>query len=93
MSEPFDIKKLLSAPFTGLYWVKVVAIGCGIFVVVFVGYGLWKAYIKKPLPTTDQHADTIVNHYYEPKTGMFGCISMKAYQYGQEKALTNSTSP
>jgi len=91
MPEPFDIKKLLASPFTGVYWVKVLAIGFGLVVFAFVGYGVWKAYFSKPLPTTDQHASTIINHNYEPRSGMFGCISLKAYQYGQQKSLTNST--
>lgn len=90
MAESFDWKKLLSSPFTGLYWVKVVALGCGIFTLVFVGYGLYKAFIKKPLPTTDQDAQTIVNHNYDVKPGMFGCMSMRVYQYEHER-LTNST--
>jgi hypothetical protein len=75
MAEPFDIKKLLTSPFTGLYWVKVIAIGAGIFFLVFDGYGLYKAYFKKPDPTTTQKADTINNkyNYYQPKQ-TFGCM-------------------
>ena len=77
MAEPFDIKKLISSPLTGLYWVKVLAIGFGLFTLVFVGYGLYKAYIKKPLPSTDQDAAVINNYHYEPHSGMFGCSSVR----------------
>jgi len=79
MAEPFDIKKLVLSPLTGLYWVKAWMLGLGIFTILFVGYGLYKAYIKKPLPSTTQSADKIINHYYEPKS-TFGCISIRAYQ-------------
>jgi hypothetical protein len=78
MSEAFDIKKLLLSPMTGLYWVKCSMIGLGIGMLLFVGYGLWKAYIKKPDPTTAQRAETINNYYHQPKS-TFGCATVKTY--------------
>jgi hypothetical protein len=77
MSEPFDWKKLLTSPFTGLYWVKVTMMGLGICMIGFVLYGMYKAYIKKPLPNTTQNADKIENYYYEPRHWGFGCATVK----------------
>lgn len=57
MPEPFDIKKLLTSPLTGLYWTKVVAIGLGIFTILVVGYTFWRAYGKKLFP--QQHRTRI----------------------------------
>lgn len=81
MSEKFDIKKLLSSPMSGLYWVKCFMIGSGIFILLTVGYAIYKAFIKKPLPSTTQQAEQITNHYYtlEPKQ-TFGCISMRVFR-------------
>lgn len=76
MSEKFDIKKLLSAPMTPLYWVKSTMFGLGIGMLVFVGYGLYKAYIKLPPPTTDQHAEAISN-YTTPVKVYFGCAHIR----------------
>lgn len=76
MSEPFDIKKMLLAPFTGLYWVKCLMIGLGIGMLVFTGIGLYRGYFKKPEPTTTQKAERIDNFYYQPKS-TFGCASVR----------------
>lgn len=54
MSEPFDAGKLVKSPFTGLFWVKVVMYMLGMLTLVFVGYGVYKAYFKKPDPTQHQ---------------------------------------
>lgn len=85
MSEPFDIKKLLTSPFTGLFWVKCTMIGLGICMIAFTGYGMWKAFIKKPEATTEQRAEKIINYYHQPKS-TFGCASVRVSQY-----LTNRT--
>jgi len=54
MEEKFDLKKLLTSPFTGLYWTKVVMIGLGLIVLLFVGYAVYKAYVKKAEPSQRQ---------------------------------------
>jgi hypothetical protein len=56
--EKIDIKKAVTSPFTGLYWVKSLMYGLGIGMLIFVGFGLWKAYFKKPDPTQTIHAET-----------------------------------
>jgi len=74
MSEPFDIVKMISSPFTGIYWIKVVMLGIGLFVVFGVGYTGYKAVTKS---TTDQTATTIVNHNYQPNVHFGGCATLK----------------
>lgn len=54
MSEPFDAAKLVKSPFTGLFWVKVMMNMLGMAALVFIGYGVYKAYFKKPEPTQQQ---------------------------------------
>ena len=72
MAEPFDIFKMLKSPFTGIYWVKSLMIGLGIFAILVVGYAIYKAYIR-PAPTTAQKAEQIVNYNYTPQQ-TFGCM-------------------
>lgn len=84
MSESFDPIKMLSAPFTGLYWIKCMMIGLGIFMILFTGYGLWKAFIKKPDPSTNQRAETINNFYHQPRS-TFGCATVKVYENKSKK--------
>lgn len=57
MSEAFDIKKLLKSPLTGLYWTKTIMFGLGITVLLFVGYAVYKAYVKKPESTQTIRAE------------------------------------
>jgi len=78
VSEGFNLSKLLSSPFTGLYWVKCTVFGLGIGMILFVAVGMWKAYFRRPDPTTTQRAETIENHYNTPKA-TFGCASTKTY--------------
>jgi len=80
MSEQFSLTKLLSSPFTGLYWVKCTMVGLGIGMLCFIGFGMWKAYIKKPDATTSQRAESIVNHYHNPRLTGFGCATVKVYE-------------
>ena len=47
-------------------------IGLGICMIAFTGFGLYKAFIKKPLASTDQKADKIYNYYHQPRV-TFGC--------------------
>ena len=79
MAEKFNIVKLLSSPFTGMYWVKSTMIGLGVFMIAFTGFGLYKAYIKKPDPTTEQKAEKIINYNSSPKS-TFGCSSTRYYR-------------
>lgn len=51
MPEPFSWKKLMSSPFSLLFWVKGGMYGLAISAILFIGYGVYKAYFKKP-PTT-----------------------------------------
>jgi len=78
MSDPFSWAKMLTAPFTGLYWVKCLMIGLGIGAIVFIGFGVYRGYFKKADPTTDQDAETIINHYNQPRS-TFGCATTKIY--------------
>jgi hypothetical protein len=55
--EKIDIVKAATSPFTGLYWVKTIMYGLGLAMLVFVGFGIWKAYFKKPEPTQSIHAE------------------------------------
>ena len=74
--QNFDIKKMLSSPVTGLYWVKCVALGCGIFVLLFLGYAVYRVFV--PAAKTTQTAQTIDNHTYEIKPTFGGCVTVKA---------------
>jgi len=80
MAEPFSLTKLVSGPFTGVYWAKVASMIFGICTLLFVGFAVYKAYIKKPEATTNQRAEQIVNYYYQPKS-TFGCASTRAWEY------------
>jgi hypothetical protein len=88
MSEPFNLMKLLSSPFTGLYWVKCTMIALGIGMLGFVGYGMYKAYIKASPHTTEQNARVINNCYYQPRS-TFGCASMRVYESKCQRLATN----
>ena len=74
MSEGFSFIKLIKSPFTGLYWIKVVMLGIGLFFIFGVGYTGYKAITK---PTTKQDANSIINHYYQPNVHFGGCATLK----------------
>ena len=78
MSESFDVVKLIKSPFTGLYWIKVIMLGLGLFIVLGVGYTGYKAVLK---PTTKQDAQTIINHNYQPVAHIGGCASVPVKNY------------
>ena len=73
--EKFSLVKMVSSPFTGLFWVKSIMYGLGIGCLAFIGYGVYKAYFKKPEPTTtqNQNAEKIENVSYQTPRVMFGC--------------------
>ena len=79
MSEPFDIGKMVAGWATGGYWGKLISFGLGFVVLGFVGFAIYKAYIKIPEPTTNQRAETIINRYITP-TPHFGCATVKIYE-------------
>lgn len=82
MADQFDIKKLVTSPFTGVYWVKVVMFGLGIGCLAFIGYGVYKAYFKKPLPTTTQQGQRDnFNYVLEPRS-YFGCQNFRLLKEG-----------
>lgn len=74
----FSVTKLFSGIFTGDYWGKLIAFGLGFIVLGFIGFAVYKAYVKKPEPTTNQRAETIVNYNHAPRI-TFGCASWKTY--------------
>ena len=49
--EAFNLKKLLSSPFTGLYWTKTVMFLLGGTGILVIGFAVYKAYFKRPEPT------------------------------------------
>jgi len=57
MAEEIDLRKLVISPFTGLYWIKTLMYIFGFTVILFIGYAVYKAYIKKPEPSQAVHAD------------------------------------
>jgi hypothetical protein len=48
--EKIDLVKAVTSPFTGLYWVKTIMYCLGASALVFIGFGVYKAYFKKPMP-------------------------------------------
>ncbi len=48
--EKIDLVKAIKSPFTGLYWVKVIMFSLGASAILFIGFGVYKAYFKKPMP-------------------------------------------
>jgi len=72
--EKVDLTKAVTSLATPLYWVKLVMYILGAGMLFFIGYGVYKAYFKKPPDTTLQKADQITNYYQNPKVTGFGCI-------------------
>ena len=78
MSEPFNLIKMLSGPFTGVFWAKVTMYLLASGFIIFIGIGVWRGYFKKAEPTTDQDAQLIENHYNQPRS-TFGCAFSRTY--------------
>ncbi len=55
MTEPIDIKKAVTSPFTGLYWVKTIMYGLGLSVLLLMGFCVWHTFFKKTPATQDIH--------------------------------------
>lgn len=70
--------------------ISVYTIGLAIAAVVFIGYGLYRGYVKKPEPTTTQKADKIVNYNYsyEPRQ-TFGCMGPANFPKDSFKASSS----
>ena len=72
MAEPVDVKKALIAPLTPVYWVKTIMYGLGLLALLFIGYGVYKAYFKKLPPPPPAQTYTVqpganmttANYYY-----------------------------
>ena len=77
---PFSITNMVAGWASGDYWGKLVSFGLGFIVLGFVGFAVYKAYIKKPEPSTEQNAKKIVNYWYQPHS-TFGCASTRAWEY------------
>lgn len=92
-SEQFDLLKLLKSPFTGLYWVKSVMLGLGIYVLIIVGFAVWKAFFKKPDPTNTQNieaqagSNVSVTHIYERKKTLIPFVEGFAEQKSDGEKL------
>ena len=55
MAEAFDVKKLVTSPFTGVFWVKTIVYMMAMAFVAAIGYGVWQFYfVKKPTQTQNQ---------------------------------------
>ena len=91
MVESFDPLKLVTSPFTGMFWVKTIMFGLGLACLGFIGYGVYLAYFATPDPTTTQNnrAAAITYHYHQPKA-TFGCASYQVNEYYRDR-LTNRT--
>ena len=74
----FSVTKLFSGFLTGDYWGKLIAFGLGFIVLGFISFAVYKAYIKKPEPTTNQKAEEIINYNNQPRVS-FGCASWRTY--------------
>ena len=59
MAEPFEIKKAVEL--SGVTIFKSLKFGLIFLAILGIGYGVYKAYFKKPPDTTTQKAEQIVN--------------------------------
>lgn len=76
MSEQFDLKKMLKSPVTPVFWSKVVMFGMGAALLFFIGYAVYRQYIKKPEPTTTnsvkaESGSTVIQNYYYARKKTF----------------------
>lgn len=78
MAEPFSLAKMFGGLLTGTHWAKTISFGLSAAFIVFLSIGVWRGYFKTPAPTTEQNAEAIVNHNYEPKVS-FGCATTRVY--------------
>ena len=59
--EKVDLVKAVKSVATPVYWVKSLMYGLGIACLFFIGFGVYKAYFKKPVPTqTFEHVDKVI---------------------------------
>ena len=72
--EPISLMKMIKGPFTGVYWIKSLMLGLGIFVILIIGYAVYKAYFKRPAPSQTQQINAqdgsqvkVENHYYNDR--------------------------
>ena len=51
MAEEFNLKKLMQSPFSPLYWTKTVMFMAGAFIILMIGFAVYKAYFKRAEPS------------------------------------------
>jgi arginine exporter protein ArgO len=70
--EKVDLVKAVKSVATPVYWVKTIMYGLGIACLLFIGFGVYKAYFKKPVPTqTYEHVDKVVYEANKRKLILF----------------------
>lgn len=52
MAEAFDVKKLVTSPFTGVFWAKTIVYMMAMAFLLAVGYGVYKYYFKRDVTQT-----------------------------------------
>lgn len=81
MPEPINFTKLADiSPTTLVKTTSSTAKGLLVLLAVAgIGYAIYKAYVKRPDPTTTQNAKAIANYNYhlEPRQMFFGCANFK----------------
>lgn len=50
-TEPVDLKKAVTAPFTGVYWVKTIMYGLGLLALFLIGSAVKDKFFSKPKPS------------------------------------------
>lgn len=84
MSDVFSITKLAKSPFQGIFWLKCIMFGLGIGCLVFIGYGVYKAYFTI-VPTTTQSAEQIINPTLSPKVYPGGCANIRVIDFYRKR--------
>lgn len=51
--EKVDLLKAVKSVATPIYWMKTIMYILGASAILFIGYGIYKAYFKKPLPSQE----------------------------------------
>ena len=89
MSDKFDAVKMVTSPFTGMFWLKCLMFFLGICFIGMVAWSIWKTYNPDDTTTSYNRAAVIVNHNPMPK-GSFGCAHVQINEYFKDRA-TNRT--
>jgi len=89
--EKFDIVKMFSGLFKPVHWAKTIMFSLSAGCIIFIGFGVYKGYFKKPEPVTEQKAEIIKNHYHQPKMMGFGCAFSKGIKSKTKKTMVAQT--